>query len=197
MRISITPSNDVLHRYSNQLGALGEGAARKALARAVNRVTTTVHGRVISAVAKQSSIPKAIVARVIKKRLAAHKGSTAIEGVVYGTGSPLPLKVFGAKQFSWGVRAKIRGRMERFPSFFIYAGTYRSGKPVGNGHVFARTTKNSLPIELQTGPSVPEEMVVGEAKRMFETTVADMLPARVQHELWGALSGASWAKGKG
>lgn len=182
-RIIIKAVDSKLASYSNMLAAVGNGAGRKAMARAVNRTTNTVQGRVIRAVAKQSSIPVKIVRRAIKKRLASHKGSGPLQGEVFATGSPLSLKYFNARQFSWGVRAKIRGKTERFPGMFIFGGTFRSGKAVANGHVFQRTTANSKPIEKQVGPSIPEEMVRDESLRQFETTVQSMLPARIAHEL--------------
>ena len=183
MHIRITIDDDILQRFGNQLGAVGEKEGHKALARAVNRVTNTVHGRVIGAVAKQSSIPKRIVAGTVKKRLVKPGSGAALEGEVWATGKPLSLKVFGAKQFSWGVRAKVWGQFQRYPGWFIYGGHYRSGKPVGSGHVFARLSSKSHPIELKDGPSVPEELIRGESERIFHRTVQDMLPRRVAHEL--------------
>jgi hypothetical protein len=189
-RIIVKATDANIERFSNMLAAVGAADGRKAMARAVNRTTNTVHGRVIRAVAKQSSIPVKIVRRAIKKRLASHKGSGPLQGEVYGTGSPLSLKYFGAKQFSFGVRAKIRGKSVRLPGMFIFAGTFRSGQAVANGHVFQRTTANSKPIEKQTGPSIPEEMVRDESLRIFELTVQSMLPARVSHELGRILNKA-------
>ncbi len=185
MRVDIIAGDDVLRRFGNQIGSLGEGDAHKALARAVNRVTNTVHGRVIRAVAKQSSIPTAIVRRTIKKRLASPKAfhGGSIEGVVYATGSPLPLKVFQPKQFAFGVRVRVFGKMQRYPGWFIHAGRWSSGKFVANGHVFARLTKDSLPIEMKFGPSIPEELVRGESEQVYRRTVDEMLIKRVAHEL--------------
>jgi hypothetical protein len=51
------------------------------------------------------------------------------------------------------------------------------------GHVFKRTSSGRFPIEMLFGPSVPEELVKGESERVFRTTVQDMLPVRVAHEL--------------
>lgn len=172
-----------LDSFANMLGALGEKQARVALSRAVNRVTRTVEGRVVRAIAKQSSIPAKIVRASVKSRLSAHKGDGPISGIVLATGEPLSLKHFGARQFSFGVRAKIWGKTTRFPGTFIFAGTFRSGKPVAGGHVWQRTTADSLPIEKQLGPSVPEEMVRDQSLRVYEETVRTMLPARAQHEI--------------
>lgn len=185
MKVQIVAADDILTRYGNALGALGKREAHRALARAINRVTDTVHGRVIRAVAKQSSIPTATVRKVIRKQRVSTKLSNGggLEGIVTATGSPLPLKEFKPKQFSWGVRAKVWGRQQRFPTTFINAGTYRSSKQVGNGHVFHRVTVKSLPIEKLFGPSIPEEMVKDQSKAIFERTVEQMLPARVMHEI--------------
>lgn len=181
--IKVSFADDELKRFENMIGALGAGKARQALARAVNRTTKTVEGRVVRAIAKQSSIPTKIVRRSIKTRLAAHKGNTPLIGSVRAIGDDLSLKHFSAKQFSFGVKAKIWGSWHRFPTTFIWAGTYRSGKAVANGHVWQRTTKDSLPIELQRGPAVPDELVKNESLKQYEATVRTMLPARAMHEL--------------
>lgn len=183
MRISVTPSDKMLERFGNQLGALSERDGHKALARAVNRTTNTVHGRVIRAVAKQSSIPTRIVRSQVSKQTVRPGAMGSLEGIIYASGNPVPLKEFRAKQFSYGVKAKVWGKQTRFEGMFIFAGTYRSGKHVGNGHVFQRVTTAGLPIQLQHGPAVPTEIVRNEAKDEFERTVQHMLPQRVQHEL--------------
>lgn len=181
--VRIAFADDEIARFGNMLGALSEGDARKAMARAINRVTRTVEGRVVRAIARQSSIPVKIARRAIRSRMAAQKGLGPLYGTVSAIGAPLSLKHFRATQFGYGVRAKIWGKSTRFPGTFIWAGTYRSGKAVGNGHVFARTSKKSFPIELQVGPSVPEEMVKGESEKVFDQTVRTMLPARAMHEI--------------
>jgi hypothetical protein len=181
--ISIEHRDDILRNFGNQIGALGAGEAHKALARAVNRVTKTVEGRVVRVIAKQSSIKVTDVRRALKKDLVKPGGGQTLEGKVIARGRPIPLKDFGAKQMTWGVQAKVWGRVQRFPGTFIFAGTYRSGNPVGHGHVFHRTSAKGLPVEKMFGPSVPEEMVKDESVAVFQTTVATMLPARVAHEM--------------
>ncbi len=189
MRLTISPSDQVLKQYSNALGHLGERDGHKALARAVNRTTNTVHSRVVRAVAKQSSIPTRIVRDQVKKHTVRPGGMGTLEGIVYARGNPISLKEFRARQFSYGVKAKVWGKQTRFEGMFIFAGTYRSGKHVGNGHVFQRkggysskSGRNNA-IEKQFGPAVPTEIVRNEAKDEFERTVQHMLPQRVQHEL--------------
>lgn len=122
MRVEVNLKDQVLSNFANQIGAVGEEKGRHAMARAVNRVTRTVEGRVARAVAKQSSIPAYIIRTQIGRKLAAHKGDGPLEGVVYATGSPLPLKVFNPKQFSWGVRAKVWVRWSAFLRILCMAG---------------------------------------------------------------------------
>lgn len=183
MRLTISPSDEILDQYANALGALGARDGHRALARAVNRTTNTVYGRVIRAIARQSSIPARVVRQAITKRTVRPGSGGDLTGVIQALGKPLPLKVFRPRQLSYGVRVKLWGQWQRMEGTFIYAGTYRSGQEVAGGHVFQRVTTASLPIEMQRGPSVPEEMVKGESERQFEQTVADMLPQRVAHEI--------------
>jgi len=183
MKISITPDDDLIKRFGNQLGALSERDGHKALARAVNRTTNTVHGRVIRSVVQQSSIPRQIVKQQVSKQTVKPGSGNSLEGVIFARGNPIPLKEFKAKQFSYGVKAKVWGKQRKFVGMFIFAGTYRSGKSVANGHVFQRVTTAGLPIELQRGPAVPSELVRNNAKEEFTKTVKEMLPQRVQHEL--------------
>ncbi len=92
----------------------------------------------------------------------------------------LSLKHFGAKQFSWGVRAKPWGQTKRIDGAFIYAGTFRSGKVVGNGHVFTNTRGFSEKsdrfnaIEKEVGPSIPKEMVRGASLAAFQAQARDL-----------------------
>lgn len=180
--IVVRPLDDVIRRYGNQIGAVGSAQGHKALARAVNRVTNTVHGRVIRAIRKQSDIPTAIIRRDISKRLSNPSGGGAIEGVIFAKGNPLSLKHFRARQFAFGVKAKWGGSWHSYPSAFMGPRPGVISKRLG-GHVFIRTTAKRFPIEKLFGPSVPEEMVRAESARVFNETVEDMLPRRVFHEL--------------
>jgi len=182
VRVIITPGDDIMRRFGNQIGALGDTKAHMALARAVNRVTTTVHGRVIKAIRKQSDIPLAIVRASVGRRLVKPGGSGALEGEVWAKGKPLSLKVFRARQLNFGVKARWGGEWHRYQGAFMGP---RPGVIAGrlNGHVFVRTSAKRLPIEQLFGPAVPEELVRNESARVFEETVFTMLPERVRHEL--------------
>lgn len=183
MRIEISAGDDVLKRFHNQLGALTDKRAHQAQARAINRVTGMVYGRVARAAAKQSSIPLKIVRGQMRKRTVRPGSAQALQGSVYATGRPLSLKVFKAKQFSYGVKVKTNGKFNRMPGLFIKAGSFRGVKNVAGGHIFQRDTRASLPIAKQYGPSVPEHIIKDAARAEFERTVRDMLPARLSHEI--------------
>lgn len=176
-------SDRALEDYASGLAKLGSRQGRVAQVRAVNRTTTVTHTRVVRATVKQSSIPRRLVTKAVRRKLASTRGSGEVVGEIRATGNPIPLKEFKAKQFAYGVRARLRGETVRLYGMFIYAGTPTSGKFVGNGNVFQRVTSASLPIEMQFGPAVPDEIVKGEAKDAFENTVRTMLPDRLRHEI--------------
>ena len=102
--------------------------------------------------AQQSSIPRGAVNAATRFQSTTR---STMATVTSGSGRHLPLSFFGAKQFSYGVRAKIWGRAQTFRSAFVV-------KRYGSG-VFKRTGKARFPIEQLWGPSVPKEMLRDEA----------------------------------
>ena len=182
MATSITFGDDVARQFANQIGAIGQGRAKPALARAVNRVTTMARTRVIRAVAAQSSIPRKILTRAVKRRGAGHKGTSPIEGMIFARGGPISLKHFNPRQMSYGVRVRIGGKMKRLHGTFMGP---RPGvvAPSLRGQVWQRSTSARFPIEMHYGPAIPDELIKGQSARAFEDTVTSHLPIRVRHEL--------------
>ena len=157
MRIVLTEADNVRIKFEAACFRIGEGSARQAFSLALNkegRKAYTAHRR---ALAKQSSIPRDSVTAAMK-----FKGSTraTLETRIIGTGRHLPLSVFGAKQFSYGVRAKVWGRSQTYHSAFV-VGRF-------DGNVFKRTGKARFPIEQLWGPAVPVEMLRDEALAAWE-----------------------------
>lgn len=185
MHISIRFTDDQLTRFENMIDALGSEQARVGLARAVNRVTRTVYSRSKRAIAKKTGLPVATVDNFMWMSLAAHNGGGAIKGeVIASQMKDLSLKLFGARQFSWGVRTKEGGAFKRYPHAFIFSGTWKSGNPVANGHAFVRVGKKSLPIrKLVSDISIPATLMDDEITRAAQATVDTMLPERASHEL--------------
>lgn len=181
--------DNVLASFTNQLGALGEGEARKAMARAVNRAGRTIRTHVIRSLGRQTSIPRAILTASVKGRAAAHKGDSAIQFVIHATGSELPLRMFNPRQFSYGVRAKVWGRAQRFPGMFGAPGDNPKVVAALGGHVFHRSGASRLPIEKGYGPSIPKEMVLAETKAVFERMAPIETEKRLRHEIARLLPG--------
>lgn len=183
-RIQIVAGADsMLKRYGNMLGAVGAGKARQAMARAVNYGGRKTAVQVRRALVKQTSIKRATINAQVRTKAAAHRGTGDIEFVIFARGSEIPLAQFGARQFSWGVRAKVWGRMQRFPSTFGAPGDNPKVVAALGGQVFVRTSADRLPIEKVYGPSIPKEMVIGESKEAFETHAVSETERRLRHEL--------------
>lgn len=183
IQVRIEELDGVLDKFQNQLAAVGAGKARVAMARAVNYAGRKTAVQVKRALVKQTSIPRAIVNSAVKTKAAAHKGNSAIEFVIYARGSELPLRDFKPRQFAFGVRAKVWGRMQRFPSMFGAPGDNPSVIAALNGHIFHRTGASRLPIEKAYGPSIPKEMVLAETKETFLRFSREELEKRLRHEL--------------
>lgn len=170
-------------RFSNGIEQLGstETMHRKVYRRALNKVGDKAYTRVIRAVGKQMGLKRVQVLKyggVGKVRA----NFTRQDYQIVSRGEDVPLREFGAKQFSYGVRARPWGKATRFTGMFIMAGRWSSGDPIAQGHVFQRVTSSSLPIEKQFGPNVPEEIVRNESADAFHA-VADELPGRIAHEI--------------
>ncbi len=173
-------------RFQDAVVRVGDAkTAHGAFRRAINHTGAKARTRTVRALAKQMGLKQSVVRTRIEERKANYE---RLEYVLKGSGEPLSLKEFGAKQFAYGVRAKPWGRSQRFEGVFIMAGSRNSGRPVAGGHVFKRTNGSaSLPIEKLYGPSIPREMVQGASAIAFSEVTKD-LGTRIQHEL-GRLTG--------
>ena len=152
MRVVLLDADDVRIRFEAACHRLGEGTARRAFSMALNKEGRNAYTQHRRALVQQSSIPRGVVNAAMRFR-----GSTrsTLSTRIVGSGRHLPLSVFGPKQFSYGVRAKIWGRAQTYRSAFMV-------KRFGNS-VFKRVGKARLPIERLWGPAVPTEMLRDEA----------------------------------
>lgn len=171
------------HRFAEAVEKLGsERAALTAYRRGINRIGDKARNQVQKALAKQVGLSQGAL-KTHGRYGVSRARALDLAYEISSRGEHLPLRLFGARQFAYGVRAKPWGRSQRFPGVFIFAGTPRSGKPVSAaGDVFHRRTAASLPIERMFGPSVPVEMVKGGSAAAFERTAAE-LPGRIAHEV--------------
>ena len=152
MRVRFLDADDVRIRFEAACTRLGEGEARRAFSMALNKEGRKSFTQLRRALAQQSSIPRGAVNAATRFRSATRADLATITS---GSGRHLPLSLFGAKQFSYGVRAKVWGRAQTLRSAFVV-------KRYGGG-VFKRTGKARFPIEQLWGPSVPQEMLRDEA----------------------------------
>ena len=164
--------NGVINEFWKVVNDVGYRRARQLFSMAMNKKGRQGYTGVIRSVARQSSIKqKDVRAQMTFRRSSAATLTTTIRGA----SSAFPLKYFGAKQFSYGVRATVWGRSQQFKSAFIHSGSWSSPGLVGGGHAFVRSTSRSYPIEMMFGPSVPREMLRDEAVDTFESKAAEIL----------------------
>ena len=142
MRIVFLEADDVRRRFEAACQRIGHGEARRAFSMALNKEGRKSFTQMRRTLSQQSSIPRRVVNAAMR-----FKGATrsTLTTTTSGSGRHLPLSVFGAKQFSYGVRAKVWGKAQNYRSAFLVA-------RYGNG-VFKRTGKARLPIEQLWGPA--------------------------------------------
>ncbi len=152
MRVVLLEADDVRIRFEAACHRLGEGEARRAFSMALNKEGRKSFTQMRRTLSRQSSIPRGTVNAAMR-----FKGATraTLTTTTSGSGRHLPLSVFGARQFSYGVRAKVWGRAQTYRSAFLI-------NRFGNG-VFKRKGKARFPIEQLWGPAVPVEMLRDEA----------------------------------
>ena len=152
MRVRLLEADDLRTRFEAACTRLGESEARRAFSMALHKEGRKSFTQPRRSRAQQSSIPRGAVNAATRLQSATR---TTMATVASGTGRHLPLSLFGAKQFSYGVRAKSSGRAQTFRSAFVV-------KRYG-GCVFKRTGKARFPIEQLWGPAVPVEMLRDDA----------------------------------
>jgi hypothetical protein len=152
MRVRFLDADDVRIRFEAACLHLGEGEARRVFSMALNKEGRKSFTQMRRSLAKQSSIPRGAVNEATSFRSASRN---ALSTTTTGSGRALPLSFFGAKQFSYGVRAKIWGKAQTFRSAFVVTRF--------NNGVFKRTGKARFPIEQLWGPSIAKEMLRDQA----------------------------------
>lgn len=158
-------------RFEEAIEQLGEGKARTAGMRAMNHTMRKGLTRVRRVLVKQTSIPRGDVVAGTKFVKA---GRASLECRIDATGRHLPLSKFNAGQFSYGVRAKVWGRMQRFKSAFIV--------PAYAGGVYHRVGPKRFPIEQLWGPNLAVELLKDESAHTF-WGLAHQVHVRLNHEV--------------
>lgn len=177
-----------LQRFENVLGALGSDGP-KAIGRAMNRAGDMARTQVVRTLAKQSGLQQKLIRRAVKAKRASWSD---LEYRLTSAGGDVSLKYFKKRETQAGVVAQLgasRGA-ELFESSFFRGGLFPSGRVDlrMNGHVFVRRGSRTDLGKLRSGVVIPIEMVSGETAKAFETSAADNLPRRLDHE-FGRLLG--------
>lgn len=163
--------DQVFQRYGNQLRELGEGGARKAIARAMNYEGDRAYKAVKSALHHQTSIKRRDVHRAMKtnkvRPTISSKGATPLEYVIEGTGRELSLRYFSPTQKRVGTSARVWGRTRMYKNAFMGPRPRVVALKL-YGNVFHRLGEERLPIEKMWGPSISKEMARDQAKAAFE-----------------------------
>lgn len=121
-------------------------AVRVGTARAINRSAASARTALVRAVAKDVGLTqKAVRPQMVLREARPGPDPKATLSV---SSKRIPLIKFGAKQFSYGVRAKLKGGAKKYPGAFV--ATMRSG----HTGVFRRRGKARLPITELHGPSL-------------------------------------------
>lgn len=164
-------------RFQAMMHAVGEKEATLAFARAMNHEGRKSFTQVKRTLSKQTGIRVGDIAKATSFHPASKR---TLRTVIKGTGAPIPLRYFGAKQFKFGVRARPWGRWQKFEGAFIVRSL--GGTVFKNTGGFNNKSRRNNAIEKLWGPSIPREMLRGEVIAAF-TRNADDVADRAMHEL--------------
>lgn len=171
MSIRFRLNDDVLIRFEANVTRIGEGNARRAFARSMNHVGRRGFTALKRTLRRQTSIKAGTISRAMAFRPAR---VNSLSFTIEGSGNAIPLRDFGARQFGYGVRARVWGRSQRFAGAFIVESL--------GGNAFVRTSRARLPIRKMFGPSIPNEMLKDEAIEGFDDISATVIE-RATHEI--------------
>ena len=188
MKIEIVKGGDYLARYAARLRAIGDHEAQKALALALNRGGDTAYGRVRSTLSEHLGIKyRALgMTKALRKKTA---WVGRLEYKVIASGAHFGM--IHAK----GVRTRkitreVNGRVQNFQMVYAsawnvpraYPGAF-IGRGSGGSQIFTRASDERFPIHRVWGPSIPVELLREPTVNVFEETIEDVLPRRLEHEV--------------
>lgn len=171
MEIRVSLQDEILTRFGNQLGALGEGEARAVMARSLNHEGDKGRTQVKRVLVKQTGIKYGQINKAIRTIPAT---AATLTYRIVASGDETNISLFGASQGKRGVSAAPWGQRRVFKSTFI-VGKF-------SGKVFKRTGKKRFPIKQVYGPNIARELVKGETAAAFKAG-ASGIADRVAHEL--------------
>lgn len=190
MQVTISARDQVMARYGNQLGAIGEGEGRRLMAMALNTEGNKGRTQVRRALMQQTGIRSHQISKAVKTinagpgrleyKLEAKAGETNISmfglKVTWREGSAMGQirKLQTVSAAPWNVR-------RTFPGAFSIA---RFG-----GRVFKREGAGRFPLKPVYGPNLAREITKAQTRTEFET-IAPKVADEVGRLLGLVLSGA-------
>lgn len=185
MRLEISLQGAGVRSLADAMAAIGEGKARRAYARAINRVGDGAITQTSRALAKQTGLKVGVTRKALSNPIRATPAR--LEFFKRVRGGDIALKYFGARETRKGVSAAPFGQRRIFPAHFIKGGLFPKRVALGmNGHVMEAdtgATRWGRPFNLaQSGVILPEQLVTGQSRAAFEAQAARLAP-RVEHEI--------------
>jgi hypothetical protein len=173
MEVRINLRDQVLARFGNQLGALGDGLARTVMARALNHSGDKGRTQVKRALVRQTGIKYGMINSAMKTIRAS---ASTLTYTLEAKGDETNISLFGARQGKAGVIASPWGKRQTFESTFMI-GAY-------GGRTYKRTSKygNRFPIKPVYGPNIAREMLKDETAATFKAGNVG-LADRIAHEI--------------
>lgn len=170
MQLIINARDQVLARYGNQLAALGDGQARKAMSRALNHEGDKGRTQVKRVLVRQTGIK---YGAVDKAMATIHSTPATLTYRLKARGEETNIAWFGGVQRRKGVSAAPWNKRRIFRHSFIVP---------RYGRAFIRTSKKRLPIRWLYGPNLGRELVKDTSAAAWRQGVVNVV-ARIGHEI--------------
>lgn len=182
--MQITYDFTPLLKISNALKAAGKQVPL-VLTRAVNHTGLKARTQMRRVLVDQTGLKAGTINRAVKSKNAFNGGAFTI----LARGGNIRLKFFGARETRKGVTAAPWNKRQLYAGTFMKGGRFpnRVGLKMG-GAVLKRTGRGRLPIKGQrSGLFIADELISGQSKDAFNSTVERELPGRIAHELYRVL----------
>ena len=186
---------DGIKLYSRMLSDLKKTQVRSVMVKSINKAGSEAHKLSKRVIAKRMGLPQKDIKDDLHFNKAKVKKTTPLRASLVHVGSPKRLIKFKAKQKykktkglyrGAGVTAKAWGQTKLYKNAFIasvkYSGGSGEGETVG---VFARKTKNPLPIKQLYGAGVARESERGKDPiwKVYREVLGKQIPIKVDEAL--------------
>lgn len=199
MQVTISARDQVMARYGNQLGAIGDGEGRRLMAMALNTEGNKGRTRVRRALMEQTGIRSHQIGKAVKTIRA---GAGALRYIIEARGGETNISMFGLKVRWRRVQAisnRQRMRVQEvsaspWNTTRTFAGAFSI--PKFGKRVFKRTTNERFPLKPVFGPNLAREIVKAQSRTEFEG-IAPKVATEVGRLLGLVLSGQMRLGGRG